>query len=214
MSDNIKNRQIALAWRDAWSNRQFRVKFISGSIIFCAILLFFPTFFNMIEHRHGPLLNDWLLNALPSVDVSLPTFIIIWSMTAWLLSRCTQSPKLSLQFLCSIILLFSLRMIAIMLLPLDPPPGIIPLKDPVSSLVYGGTNVFITKDLFFSGHTSVQFLIFLSLNNKAEKRIALLATLSVAGLLLLQHVHYAIDVLCAIPVTYLVYLWGRKISEY
>ncbi len=203
-----------MAWRDAWSIRQFRIKFISGSIIFCLILLFFPIFFNMIEQRRGPQLNDWLLNALPAVDVSLPTFIIIWSMTAWLLSRCTQSPKLCLQFLCSIILLFSLRMIAIMLLPLDPPPGLIPLKDPVSSLVYGGTNVFITRDLFFSGHTSVQFLIFLSLKNRAEKGIALIATISVASMVLLQHVHYAIDVLCAIPITYLVYWWGTKISEY
>jgi hypothetical protein len=205
---------LKIEWQQAWENRQFRIKLVSGFIIFFGILLFLPYFFSVIEKRQGILLNDWVLNWIPAWDVSVPTFIIIWSMSTWLLIRSVQDPSLMLRSLCSIIILFSLRMITIMLFPLDPPLGLIPLKDPVSSIVYGGTHVFITKDLFFSGHTSVQFLIFLTLRNKTEKRIALCATIAVGVLVLVQHVHYTIDVLAAIPICWLVYLWGKKIASF
>jgi hypothetical protein len=91
---------------------------------------------------------------------------------------------------------------------------LIPLKDPISSLFYGGTQVFITKDLFYSGHTSTQFLIFLCLKKRNDKIVALLATCIVGILVLVQHVHYTIDVLAAFAFTYVIYLMGKKIADY
>ena len=105
-------------------------------------------------------------------------------------------------------------MISITLLPLEPPVGLIPLKDPISSIFYGGTQVFIKKDLFYSGHTSIQFLIFLSLKKRTEKIVSLLATISIACFVLIQHVHYTIDVIAAIAFTYLIYRIGKWIAEY
>lgn len=215
MSDQqMNNRAIAVAWRNAWGKEQFRVKMIVGSVVFCSILIFFPSFFSMIERRKGPLLDDWILGSFVARDVSLPTFIIIWSMTAFMVFRSLADPALTLRFLICIIILFLFRCIAIMLFPLDPPLGLIPLKDPLSSLVYGGKDVFITKDLFFSGHTSVQFLIFLLIENKKEKIIGLLATIAVGTLVLVQHVHYVIDVLGAIPIAWVAYTWGKKIANF
>lgn len=209
-----ENRRIARAWKDAWGNRQFRNKAIIASIIFFCILLFMPIFFGVIEKREGPLLDDWLLNRIPARDVSIATFVVIWSMTLLLVTRAVQDPKIFIIFMCSLLISFLSRMISIMLFPLSPPLGLVPLIDPVTSFFYGGRHIFITRDLFYSGHTSIQFLIFLCLRKKADKILALGSSIAIASLVLVQHVHYTIDVLAAFPLTFLVYLWGRKIAAY
>jgi len=210
----IANRRIAINWRSAWSSREYRIKAITAGCIFVGILVCLPLFFAWIEQRHGILLNDRVLQLIPAVDVSIPTFIIIWSMTAYLIYRALQDPGIFILFLVSIDVLFLVRMVTIVVFPFEPPGNLIPLKDPFSSLVYGGTDVFITKDLFFSGHTSIQFLIFLCLKKPMEKWIAVLSTLVIAVLVLIQHVHYTIDVCAAILFTYLIYLVGKKLAKY
>lgn len=205
---------IAINWRNAWSGKEFRMKAVTAGVLFLCILISLPVFFAWIEQRQGILINDRLLQLLPAVDVSIPTFIIIWSMTGYLIYRALQDPAIFIVFLISIDLLFLVRMITIVVFPFEPPGNLIPLKDPFSSLVYGGRDVFITKDLFFSGHTSIQFLIFLSLTRRLEKWFALLSTFVIAILVLIQHVHYTIDVFAAILFTYLIYLAGRKVAKY
>jgi hypothetical protein len=49
------------------------------------------------------------------------------------------------------------------------------------------------------------FLIYLCLQNKADKRLALAGAAIVGFLLLVQHVHYTMDVLTAPLFTWLVY---------
>lgn len=215
MEDQTRiNQASAMAWRNAWSNSKFRILTITGSIILLGILIAFPFFFAMIEQKQGQALNDRLLLLLPPVDVSIPTFIIIWSMTLLLWIRFVQDPSLFLTFLfCFIMLCFS-RMITIMLVPLDPPAGLIPLKDPLSSIFYGGTHKFIRKDLFYSGHTSIQFLMFLTLKKRTDKILALISTVAIGILVLMQHVHYTIDVLAAFVFSYLIYRIGKKITAY
>jgi hypothetical protein len=60
--------------------------------------------------------------------------------------------------------------------PAKSPGRIDPLIDPVSNLFYGGPHVFMTKDLFYSGHTSTQFMIFLCFTKKWDKRMALFSS--------------------------------------
>lgn len=208
------NQSIALAWRSAWSSRKYRTLTITGSIIVLGILVSFPFFFSFIEQRQGILLNDRLLLLIPPIDVSIATFMVIWSMTVLLCIRCVQDPSIFIVFLwCFIILCFS-RMITIILVPLNPPPGLIPLKDPLSSIFYGGTNKFIQKDLFYSGHTSIQFLMFLTLKKRTDKMLALLCAITIGTLVLMQHIHYTIDVLAAFLFSYFIYLLGKRITAY
>lgn len=103
-----------------------------------------------------------------------------------------------------------IRLLCISIFALDPPPGLIGLKDPLTSLTYGGTDVFITKDLFFSGHTSNLFLIYLCLQKKRDKQFALLATFIVGILVLVQHVHYTIDVIAAIIFTWCLFTLAKR----
>lgn len=208
------NKPFAAAWRSAWTNPIFRIKTIFGSIILLAILIAFPFFFAIIEQREGMQFNDRLLQLIPPVDVSVFTFIVIWGMTLFLWFRCVQNPGIFIVALYSVIILCLSRMITISVFPLNPPVGLIPLKDPISSLFYGGTQVFITKDLFYSGHTATQFLIFLCLEKKKDKILALLSTTTVGVLVLVQHVHYTIDVLAAFVITYFIYLLGKKAAAY
>ena len=208
------NQAIAMAWRKAWANRVFRIKTIIGTVIFLSLLISFPYFFGVIEKRQGILLHDPLLALLPAIDVSVITFITIWSMSIFLLVRCAQEPKIFILAFCSMILLFLSRMITITLFPLEPPEGLIPLVDPVASIFYGGPHVFMTKDLFYSGHTSTQFMIFLCLPKKKEKLLALTTSILVGILVLIQHVHYSIDVMGAFVLTYFVYLLGKRVAKY
>jgi membrane-associated phospholipid phosphatase len=180
-------------WQGAWQVPSFRRRVISGLIIVVSILSSFPVFFQHIELRHGILLNDPVLRLLPPHNVSLPLFIVIWAISGLSLFRAAQTPQMFLNFLWSFILLSLFRTLTITLVPLDPPAGLIPLVDPLSNFFYG--DKFVTKDLFFSGHTSTVFLLFLVIPGRSEKKLALLATIIVGFLLLVQHVHYSLDVL-------------------
>lgn len=161
------------------------------------ILLIFPHFFQYIQQRPGELLNDPLLAMIPARDASLPIFVFIWGSACVLAWRAIESPTVLLRFVCGYVLLTLTRFVTILSFPLEPPLGLIELTDPLSNYFYGPS--FITKDLFFSGHTSTQLLIFLCLERPRERLFALVGTFVVGSLVLVQHVHYSIDVL-AVPV--------------
>jgi membrane-associated phospholipid phosphatase len=180
-------------WQGAWQVPSFRRRVITGLILVVSILSSFPIFFQHIERRHGIQLDDPVLRMLTPHNVSLPLFIVIWTITGYSIFRAAQTPQMFLNFLWSFILLSLFRTLTITLIPLDPPSGLIPLIDPLSNFFYG--DKFVTKDLFFSGHTSTVFLLFLTIPGKSDKKLALLATFIVGFLLLVQHVHYTLDVL-------------------
>ncbi len=210
LDENKKS--LALKWRNAWAIHSFKIKTIIASVLLSLILISFPRFFAIIELRKGIYLEDAVLKFLPSINFSIPIFIIIWSTALLLINRMLKSPDLFLQFLISFLLLSITRIITISLFPLEAPSGLIAIKDPISSLFYGGKEVFITKDLFYSGHTATQFLMFLSFSKKSDKIITGISSVLIALLVLFQHVHYTIDVLASFPFAYFVYLLGEKIA--
>jgi hypothetical protein len=203
----------SLTWKLAWGQSQYRFKLIMAIALLLALSLCLPAFFAHIEHRQGWVLQDRVLQWLPALDVSIPTFIIIWSMIGWLLFRGIQDPGILLPSLYSFMLLFLLRVISISLVPLNPPAGLIPLKDPLSNFFYGHSATFITKDLFFSGHTATQLMIFYLLPGRREKILAFCATIAVGILVLIQHVHYSLDVAGALVISYFIVLAGRRMAR-
>jgi PAP2 superfamily C-terminal len=207
MEDTIES-TMREKWDAAWKSRAFRTKFIVGIIVLFIILATFPFFFQAIEKRHGIVLNDWLLNYLPAYNMSAPIFIIIWAATIFTFTRAFQNPYIFLTFLWAYIIVSLSRLLSISLVALDPPKGLVELKDPISNTFYGLK--VVTRDLFYSGHTSSLFLMFLCLKTKTDKIISLAATVIVGFLLLVQHVHYTIDVLAALLFTYLIYLVTKK----
>jgi hypothetical protein len=200
-------------WKKAMSDSFFRKRLQFGLIVWVAVLISFPFFFDYIENRNGIQLNDFILNSIPAYDVSIPTFLIIWSMFMVFLYRAIYDPTLLLLFLWGFIFLSISRFISIYLVPLNPPEQLIALRDPITNIFYGKKHGFITKDLFYSGHTSTQFLMCLCFTKRSDKILALISTVLVGTLVLIQHVHYSIDVIAAPILTYVVFLLSKQVVK-
>ena len=201
-----------ISWLEAWQHKRFRYKTIIALLLVAIILILLPTFFAFIEKREGMVLQDFVLDAIPAMDVSIPTFAIIWSVVLLVFYRIYQNPRLFLVVAYGFILMCVLRVLTISLLPLHPPPGLIVLKDPIANIAYGGNGIFITKDLFYSGHPGNMFLFFLCLEHKWDKIIALTASFLVGILVMVQHIHYSFDVFAAFLFTYFIYLGAKKLA--
>jgi hypothetical protein len=196
-------------WKINWQSSDYRKKLITGLILISFILLSLPFFFQAIEKRNGISFNDYLLSWLPAYDLSIYIFTVIWSMTLLIFSRFKQDPNIFLTFLWGFILINLSRFVSIGLIPLNAPADLIPIHDPISNHFYGPK--FITKDLFFSGHTAAMFLMFLCLKKRTDKILALIATIIIGIAVLLQHVHYTMDVVMAPVITYFLWIGSKKI---
>jgi PAP2 superfamily C-terminal len=199
----VKPSALSLTWSSAWKMSSFRWKFWIGMLIFIGILIALPFFFNAIEERNGIFIADIFLKWIPARNVSVAVFFLIWSCCLILIIRIYRDPMMLLVMLWAYNGVTLLRMACIGLISLNPPAGLIPLMDPITNQFYGQR--YITHDLFFSGHTTTVFLIFLCLKNKYDRIYALFASILLGFLLLVQHVHYTIDVLGAPLFTYAVY---------
>ncbi|MGZ3753415.1 MAG: phosphatase PAP2-related protein [Mucilaginibacter sp.] len=190
-------------WKETWSSHMLRAQFIVGTILLIALTFMLPSFFNLIQKRDGTLINDRVLAAIPAHNVSWMIFAFIWGFGLYALWRAIEKPTIYITYAWTLFFVTVLRVLAISLVALDPPKGLIALTDPLTGIFYGESN--ITKDLFFSGHTSVLYLAYLCLDRKRDKIVALCCTIAVAILLLVQHVHYTVDVIAAFIIVYPVY---------
>jgi hypothetical protein len=188
------------SWKETFSSQVKRSALIGGFILIIAIIYILPIFFARIEKRNGVVLHDLVLAAIPAHNVSVLIFSIIWGMALLTIYRGIYSPTMCLTYVWTLIFICIARIISISFVPLNPPVGLISLTDPLTGFFYGRAN--ITKDLFFSGHVSMLTLIFLCLEKRSDKIIAFFATIVLAILLLVQHIHYTIDILAAPFIVY------------
>jgi len=80
------------------------------------------------------------------------------------------------------------------------------LVNPFSTLFGGAAGVYLTKDLFFSGHASTTFLLWLYCRGRRPLgAIALACHLLVVAVVFLTHLHYTIDVVGAWAITFSAY---------
>ena len=198
-------------WQNAYNTSLKRIKLLIGTILIVAIINIMPSFFRGIETRNGAVLNDWVLAHLPAYDVSIPIFAIIWGMGLLMAVRAFYKPAVCNTYIWTLILVCIARFLSLTLVKLDPPVGLIPLVDPLTGYFYG--HAAITKDLFFSGHTSTMVLIYLNLEKRTDKIIAFIAALVVMFLLLIQHIHYTMDVLVAPVIVYCLYRFVKVLDR-
>jgi len=194
-------------WKAIWASRYQRWQMLIGIAVMAAIIYILPIFFAHIQKRNGAVLNDWLLARIPPHNVSVFIFAIIWGMALLILVRAIRHPSIIITYCWTLIFVCLVRFVTLSVVALDPPAAMVPLVDPLNSALY--RNADITKDLFFSGHTATMVMIYLCLQKRTDKLIALVAAFAVVCLLLVQHIHYTIDVLAAPVVVYPCYRLSR-----
>ena len=190
------SRIIRNRWQRALRDRKYLIKFTCSLIILLATAFFIPFYFEFVQVRKGIRLNDLLLDMIPPADCSFIIFTLLYSTLIAGVISVLHFPARTVSFIVSYILLSVFRIMSVYFFPLEPPGALVTLNDPVVDLLFYNKNT-ITKDLFFSGHSATLFLIFHYQNNNAIRKYLLLVAVVVSFLLLIQHVHYTIDVLAA-----------------
>lgn len=183
-------------WRSEWQRISFRYNLALAGIILVGILLLSTKFLIYAETRKGLFFNDLLLRFLPSYDLSGLIFFIIYSSLFIGISHVSQYPYRLIPAFYVYTVVLICRMLSIYFFPLEAPLNIIVLRDPFVEY-FTGAGTPITKDLFFSGHTATLCIVYLFAKNRWLKIFFLISTIAVAIFLLLQHVHYTMDVVAA-----------------
>jgi hypothetical protein len=186
---------IATSWRTAWREPSFRVRALITIPILFAALAALSQFLERVEQRPGVVLPDPLLSLFTPVDVTWLTFALIYVGLFAAVGSLLRHPHRLLFAFQAYVIMAVFRIIGMTLVPLDAPATLIPLKDPF--VEFFGSGQVLTRDLFFSGHTSTLFLFFLVTPRGTLKTLFLVCTVVVAAAVLVQHVHYAIDVFVA-----------------
>src|ERR1035437_1016331 len=195
MPDINKKTNFFRAWKIFLIRKHNKRELLYTLILLGAVLLGFTRFLNFVELRAGFSFNDPLLNLFTPIDFTWVIFGLIYAGLIIAIFFFIKDPYLLLTALQSYLVLVIFRSAAMYLLPLNPPTDMIPLNDPFVQIF--GSGEILTKDLFFSGHTATLFLLFMVANKRILKVIFLSFAVIVGISVLLQHVHYSIDVFTA-----------------
>lgn len=190
-------------WQEFLKVKRNKIEFVITFLLLTLVLLALTNFLNYIESRKGVVLSDPILNLFNPIDLTWLTFALIYVSIVVAIITLAQNPKRLLFAVQLYTLMVVVRIIAMYLLPLEPPDKMIILTDPF--VEFFGTGQTLTKDLFFSGHTATLFILYLVSEKKIIKITFLISTILVAIAVLLQHVHYTIDVFAAVFFTYTCY---------
>lgn len=190
-------------WKDFLKDKNNRVELIITLLLLAAVLISLTNFLNYVEARQGVVLSDPIINLFSPIDLTWLIFALIYISIVAAIATLLKNPKQLLFAIQLYTLMVAIRIAAMYLLPLDPPSTMIILNDPL--VEFFGTGQTLTKDLFFSGHTATLFILFLVSEKKMFKSVFLISTIAVALSVILQHVHYTIDVFAAVFFTYACY---------
>jgi hypothetical protein len=190
-------------WKEFLEVKRNKVDLAVTLLWLIVILMSLTNFLNFVEARPGVVLSDPILRLFNPIDLTWLIFGLIYISLVVAIISLLKNPKRLLFAIQLYILMVVVRIVAMYILPLDPPAKMISLNDPLVELF--GTGKILTKDLFFSGHTATLFILFLVSEKKFIKTIFLVSTVTVAIAVLLQHVHYTIDVFAALFFTYACY---------
>lgn len=204
-------------WKSAWSSSAFRNQFVLTIMAFVAANLHNFYFLRLWQGRSGTQVNDLLLNLLPPHDFSVPIFILEYSCMLLVFLFTLGLPERLLKGLQMFALLIFARTVAIYLVPLEAPRDMIALQDPMATLFLHTKEIFVTKDLFFSGHVSALAMFMLIARFKWLKNYVAFCVVAVGGMIMCQHVHYSMDVFFAPLISFFIYkgvLWVHQETKY
>ncbi len=187
---------VAAAWREAWSEQRFRAEAVITPVALVAVLAVMARFLTWVERRPGVLLPDPVLALIPPRDMTWLTFGLVYVGLLTALAVLLRHPRRLVLGAQAYAVMVLFRMAVMAVTPLEAPPRMLPLQDPLVQVVGTGGEV-LTRDLFFSGHTATLALLTMLAPGRFSRRFFLVCTALVAICVLWQHVHYTVDVLVA-----------------
>jgi hypothetical protein len=200
--------KLAYRWKTELQDKRFRTVFLVSVVSLGIILFLLTQFLNYAEAREGMIFRDPLHVYFEAIDLTWIIFAVIYFSLIAAIFSLLPHPRQLLFAVQLYALMVVVRIIAMYLLPLEPPEGMIILRDPF--VEYFGTGQTLTKDLFFSGHTASILIFFLTARSKAYKSIFLFLVFLIGILVILQKVHYTIDVYAAVFFTLTCYFILRR----
>ena len=201
-------------WKQLTKNKAYLISFVCLFVLTLIFLKLCSIFLLFNETRTGGyLLDDYLLRIVPARDISQPLFIINWIGITTGMIMCVRTPKRAMALFVAVIAMIALRSATMYLVPLMPPEGIIPLRDCFLESSFYGDQVLL-RDLFFSGHTASMAILFFLVDIKPIKYLLGLITFIIGYLLLVQHVHYTVDIIAAPFFAYIAAYLGTKGADY
>jgi len=189
--------KASTTWKDVLSDR--RELFVSAItlIVLVFTLTSYASFLTGIERRPGFAFTDPLHQLVGPVDLTWPIFLILYGALIAAVGLLVGQPLILFRVLRAYTILVAIRMLCMWMLPLDPPTTMIALSDPIVELFTTDSASTLTRDLFFSGHTATFFLIGAVVPNKIFRRVYYGLGTLIAFMVIVQHVHYTVDVLVA-----------------
>lgn len=171
---------------------------LSGLSIFFGIY-FSRYFLKWNEKRPGKIIDDPILVQLPNFNCSdYICFLEVFTGAHSCIAIFNENGFSYVEILCfkfAIITLF--KMLTLYLLPMQPPHDFIPLSDLVLDTLMDTTHTPMSKDLFFSGHVSFMALCTLNMITRTGQLLGLCGTIAMALMLMINRIHYTIDVVIA-----------------
>lgn len=205
-----------------WSDLKFNWKrFISRKnslfeLIFCIILFVCVTMLfknNLVtyESMPGVRLDDFLLKNIKAINLSIYVFVLLYTVVFYNYLFLFAYPRLLVCFFIFYSTALLIRFTLLSFIHLEAPDYLVYLSDPMlDSVTYNG--VKITKDLFFSGHMVTIFCCYFAMPNRTIKYLFLACSIILALMLIIQHVHYTIDLLGAYIAVFILYrIYFKKV---
>jgi hypothetical protein len=207
-------RTVLVEWRQAFKDKIFGLKLFLAPGLFFLYSSVTQKLGNYVEMRKGIRLDDQVLNLLPRIDFSAPIFFLLYISLSMMIVTHLHKPRVILRVIEMHFWVAIIRQICILLIALEPPAGIIVLRDLFLENTVYPRHSPLTKDLFFSGHVASIWLYYLCSEHRYLRYYLLIATGLMTFMILSMRVHYSYDVYGAIFITTLIYLAPDRIKNF
>lgn len=200
-------KRTLLKHKNYWRGKRFRRDAFGGALLLILSLFVSQISINYATKMAGNPVDDIILNNIPVFNVDFIVNEVALFFIIFILLVLFFDPRKIPFALKSSAVFVIIRSTFIILTHLGPAPVHSHLgnHDILSSFNLG-------KDLFFSGHTGMPFLMALIFwDNKWVRYICLSASIVFGAAVLLGHLHYSIDVFSAFFITYAIFDITKKL---
>jgi hypothetical protein len=207
-------KSILEGWKEELKSRTFRLKLLLVPGLFFVYSAITQPLGNYVQLRKGIQLQDRLLYLFPSFDFSPQIFTLLYVSLSLIILTHLNKPKIIVRVLEMHLFVAVVRQACILMVALEPPAGLIVLRDVFLENTVYPHNSPLTKDLFFSGHVASIWIYFLCAEKKYIKIYLGLATIMMSFMVLSMRVHYTYDVYGALIITSIIYFAPARIRPF